>query len=206
MSCIGIYKRNAIDLNGTLKLLYLFLSYSVFVSVSSRTIVNLGDTFSNTTRFWIWSIQRAILDTLVFILPFSFVLPDDTISANDVSKLRQTSDFYVRKPPPVLEPRRPFYKQDNVQKYSQADVESSIDKKHTYPKCQMYCKVHGETRILPPMVKGPASIIQVKEWTDNSRCKGKGKGTGKGKCKGKCPAKNKYYIGRKYSPFEAEAV
>jgi hypothetical protein len=54
----------------------------------------------------------------------------------------------------------------------------------------------------PPIIIGPARIIHVKEWTDNSRCKGKGKG----KCKGKCPAKNRYDIGYKYSPSEADAV
>jgi hypothetical protein len=193
MSCIGVYKINVICFKDTTKMLHVLILVGIFLIISRTIFEHLDKTLSPITIFWIWSIYGIMFDMFVFFLPFSFELPDDTIYE------KHTSTFYVRKLPPVLEPRRPIYKPNIGQEYSphKADKESTVhepNQVHNEPNCLIYCKVHGKARIPDTQPSLPISIslpkmIQVKEWTDNSRCNGKGKGKGKGKCKGKCPAK-----------------
>jgi hypothetical protein len=173
MSCIGIYKRNVIKYHYTTQLLYFYIFDAIFYSVLSRTITYLGNTYSNTTIFWIWNTYGVFFDILVFFLPFSFVLPDGNISEN------RASAFYVRKPSPILDPRRQFLQQDITQK--QTDAESSIPEQNKSYNCVMYCKFHGKAKILktPSSIIGPPKKIQDEEWLDD--CKGKWKGKGKGK-------------------------
>jgi hypothetical protein len=184
MSCIGVYKRNVICLKDTTKMLNVLLFHAIVYTVAPRTIFeHLDQTLSPITIYWIWNIRGIMFDMFVFFLPFSFELPDDTIYE------KQTSTFYVRKLPHVLEPRRLIYKPNIGKEYFpyKADEESTV---HDEPNCLIYCK--ARTPDAQPSLQissNPPKIIQVKEWTGNSRCKGKGKGKGNGKCKGKCPAR-----------------
>jgi hypothetical protein len=185
MSCIGNYKRNAISLNVTTKLLHLWYFNTISYSVSCIVVKHFSSMYSDTTLFMIWSIHGVLFHMLVFFLPFSFELPDDSITDKRITV------FYVRKPPPVLEPRRPLYRGNIGEQYSfsEADSEASGHEKLKSYQGVMY----GEDEILMPLpsfptIIGPARIIKVKEWTDDSQCTGKGKGNGRGKCKGKCPA------------------
>jgi hypothetical protein len=150
MSCIGIYRRNVIDLNLTLKLSYFFfLNPICYVFLAIATVKYLDNTYSNTTIFWIWSIRGFLFDMFVFLLPFYFELCEESIDEKRITV------FYVRKPPTVLEPRRPFHKCNIGHKYSSSEA-------------------------AVPVRIGPARIIQVREWTDDCKGKWKGKGTGKG--------------------------
>jgi hypothetical protein len=184
MSCIGVFKRNVISFKDTTKMLHILILTAILPTIASRTIFeHLDKTLSSITIYWIWNIRKVLFDMIVFFLPFSFELPDDTIYKN------HTSTFYVRKLAPVLEPRRPIYKPDIGQEYSphKADEESIV---YDEPNCLMYGKARiPDAQPSFPISISPPKIIQVKEWTGNSTCKGKGKVEGKGKCKGKCLAK-----------------
>ena len=99
MSCIGLFKRNVLNIRQTLSLFYTCCLSCVVGAVLQIVFILEKDTFSQTSRFWIWNIKELFFNDVWFLVfPFLLEVPSNI---PDGSKSR---GFYVSKP--ALEPRR----------------------------------------------------------------------------------------------------
>ena len=101
MSCIGVYKRNVISLQTTIRWLMFWNIVLLLEYVFYTLLAVEGDYFSRQTVFWIWNVKGFFLNEgLHFALPALLEVPD-SLERKKMGK----NTFYVRKPG-SLEPRR----------------------------------------------------------------------------------------------------
>ena len=102
MSCIGLYKRNVIDLSQTVYLTFLGVVFIILRMASVLFIQENTLELSKKANFWVWNINEIFSCEGFYFFCFPFML---NVEGSKTQAPQRPTMFYVRKP--TTQPRRP---------------------------------------------------------------------------------------------------
>ena len=102
MSCIGLYKRNVINLSQTVYLTFLGVVFIILRMASVLFIQENTLELSKKANFWVWNINEVFSCEGFYFFCFPFML---NVEGSKTQAPQRPTMFYVRKP--TIQPRRP---------------------------------------------------------------------------------------------------